>query len=127
MANYSETHLLRGEKIAYQTTYHWVHYFTLQGLLSLFIIPAIQHWTDEFVITNKRIIIKKGLIAIWTLEMSLPKIETVHVEQSIFGRILGYGCLTLIGTGGTKEKFHCIRKPIEFRKAFMEADINNGN
>lgn len=124
MANYSETHLLRGESIAHQTTYHWMHFFTLQGLLSLFIIPWIQLYTDEFVITSKRIIIKKGWLSIWTLEMSLRKIETVNVEQSILGRIFGYGSLTVIGTGGTKEEFSCIRKPIEFRKAFMEADIN---
>ena len=124
MANYTETHLLRGEEILYQTTYHWMHFISLQGLLSLFIIPAIQQWTDEFVITNKRVIVKKGLIAIRTLEMNLQKIETVNVEQSIIGRIFGYGSLTIIGTGGTKEKFLCIRKPIDFRKAFMEADIN---
>jgi uncharacterized membrane protein YdbT with pleckstrin-like domain len=124
MANYTETHLLRGEEIAYQTTYHWMHYFTMQGLFSLFIIPLVQSYTDEFVITNKRVIVKKGLIAIWTLEMNLQKIETVNVEQSIMGRIFGYGCLTLIGTGGTKEKFDCIKDPISFRKSFMEADIN---
>ncbi len=124
MAKYTETHLLRGEEIAYQTTYHWMHYFTLQGLFSVFIIPLVQSYCDEFVITNKRVIVKKGLIAIWTLEMNLQKIETVNVEQSIPGRIFGYGCLTLIGTGGTKEKFYCIKDPISFRKAFMEADIN---
>ncbi len=124
MANYTETHLLKGEEIAYQTTYHWMHYFTMQGLFSLFIIPLVQSYTDEFVITNKRVIVKKGLIAIWTLEMNLQKIETVNVEQSIMGRIFGYGCLTLIGTGGTKEKFDCIKDPISFRKSFMEADIN---
>lgn len=124
MAKYTETHLLRGEEIAYQTTYHWMHFISLQGLFSLFIIPLVQQYTDEFVITNKRVIVKKGLIAIWTLEMNLHKIETVNVEQSIPGRIFGYGCLTLIGTGGTREQFNCIKDPIKFRKAFMEADIN---
>ena len=127
MANYTEKHLLKGETITYKTTYHWRHFISLQGFFSLFIIPLVQQYTDEFVITNKRVIVKKGLIAIWTLEMNLHKIETVNVEQSIPGRILGYGCLTIIGTGGTRESFPCIKKPIEFRKAFMEADINNGN
>lgn len=124
MANYTEKHLLRGEEIIYQTTYHWMHFISIQGIFSLFIIPLIQQYTDEFVVTNKRVIIKKGLISIWTLEMNLQKIETVNVEQSILGRLLGYGSLTLIGTGGTKERFHCINDPISFRKAFMEADIN---
>ena len=87
-----------------------MHFLTLRGLLSRFIIPLIQQYTDEFVITNKRVIVKKGLIAIWTLEMNLQKIETVNVQQSIPGRIFGYGCLTLIGTGGTREKFKLIGK-----------------
>lgn len=124
MTKYTETHLLRGEEITYRTTYHWMHFFTIEGLLSVFIIPLIQQYTDEFVVTNKRVIVKKGLISIWTLEMNLQKIETVNVEQSILGRLLGYGSLTLIGTGGTRERFHCIYDPIRFRKAFMEADIN---
>jgi uncharacterized membrane protein YdbT with pleckstrin-like domain len=125
MTNYTKAHLLREEKITYQTTYHWVHYFSLQGLLSFFIIPLIQSYADEFVITNKRVIVKKGLFAIWTFEMTLKKIETVKVEQSISGRLLGYGSLTFIGSGGTKEKLEYIKDPIRFRKAFMEADINN--
>lgn len=124
MAKYTEKHLLRGEEIVHQTSYHWMHFFSLHGMLSLFIIPLIQQYTDEFVVTNKRVIIKTGLIAIWTLEMNLQKIETVSVEQSIPGRLLCYGSLTLIGSGGTREKFHCIKDPIKFRKAFMEADIN---
>lgn len=124
MAGYSEKHLLSGENITYQTTYHWIHFFTKTGLFSLFIIPWIQQYTDEFVITNKRVIVKKGILAIWTLEMNIQKIETVNVEQSIIGRILGYGNIAIIGSGGTREQVDCIKDPIRFRKAFMEMDIN---
>jgi len=124
MANYTEKHLLRGEEIIYQTTYHWMHFISLQGIFSLFIIPLIQQYTDEFVVTNKRVVIKKGLIAIWTLEMNLQKIESINVDLNIPGRLLGYGNLTLNGSGGTRERFECIKDPIIFRKAFMEADIN---
>jgi len=124
MAKYIKKHLIRGEEIAHQTTYHWIHFLSFRGLFSLFIIPLIQQYTDEFVVTNKRVIVKKGLIAVWSLEMNFQKIETVSVKQSILGRILGYGNLTLIGTGGTRELFKYIKDPISFRKAFMEADIN---
>ena len=124
MAKYIKKHLIWGEEIAHQTTYHWIHFLSFRGLFSLFIIPLIQQYTDEFVVTNKRVIVKKGLIAVWSLEMNFQKIETVSVKQSILGRILGYGNLTLIGTGGTRELFKYIKDPISFRKAFMEADIN---
>jgi hypothetical protein len=36
------------------------------------------------------------------------------------GRIFGYGTITIIGTGGTRESFHRISKPMEFRRVFQE-------
>lgn len=71
-------------------------------------------------VTNKRIIIKTGIISRKTFEMNLNKIETVNVDQSIFGRMFGFGTITVIGTGGTREEFPDIAKPTEFRKKFQE-------
>lgn len=126
MAKYAENNLLRGEVITHETTYHWMNFFRKDALLSLFILPTIQYFTDEYVITNKRVIIKKGWLRIRTVEMGLNKIETVNVRQSLLGRIIGYGSITIVGSGGTKETSHYIKNPIEFRKAFMENDLNNG-
>jgi len=81
-------------------------------------IPAwIDRATSEFAVTNKRVLIKTGLIRRHTLELLLEKVETVGVDQGIFGRILNYGAIIVIGTGGTKELFPGIAKPLEFRKA----------
>ncbi|MCH8814830.1 MAG: PH domain-containing protein [Chloroflexi bacterium] len=55
------------------------------------------------------------------LEMNVDKIESVNVKQTILGRILGYGTVTIIGTGGTSEPFTFISKPLDFRKAFQQA------
>jgi uncharacterized membrane protein YdbT with pleckstrin-like domain len=52
--------------------------------------------------------------------MNLSKIESVNVDQSFEGRMFGYGSITIIVTSGTRETFHNISKPIEFRKAFQE-------
>jgi uncharacterized membrane protein YdbT with pleckstrin-like domain len=52
--------------------------------------------------------------------MNLNKIESVNVDQSVLGRLLGYGTITIIGTGGTRETFHNISHPIHFRKTFQE-------
>jgi len=95
-------------------------FLNLRALLTLFMAPLIDRWTDEFVITNKRIIIKTGLIARKTVEMNLSKIETVNVDQSIFGRIFGYGKITIVGTGGTREWFPNIKNPLKFRRTFQE-------
>ena len=124
MGNYVKSHLVKGERIVHTTNLHWRIYLTLRAIFTLWIAPFIQQATSEFAITNKRIIIKIGLIARRTLEMNLNKIETVNVDQSIFGRILGFGKITVIGTGGTREVFNNISKPIKFRKAFQQVDLS---
>lgn len=71
-------------------------------------------------VTNKRIIVKIGIFSRRTLEMNLNKIESVNVDQNIFGRMFGYGTITIIGTGGTREAFPNIGDAVEFRKRFQE-------
>jgi uncharacterized membrane protein YdbT with pleckstrin-like domain len=126
MGNYVDSHLIRGETVVYTAKLHWIIYLTAKAILTLGIGPFIQQATSEFAITTKRIIIKVGLVARRTLEMNLSKIETVNVDQSIMGRILDYGSITVIGTGGTQEVFHNIASPMQFRKAFQEIDIAPG-
>ncbi len=89
-------------------------------MFSLFIIPAIDRATSEFVITNRRVVIKVGWFNHDAFEMNLSKIESVNVSQPLIGRILGYGTIIIIGTGGSKELFHNISKPKEFKRKFME-------
>jgi uncharacterized membrane protein YdbT with pleckstrin-like domain len=120
MGSYVKNHLIRDESVILETNYHWIIFISWYGLFTLLIGPAIARWSSEFVITNRRIIIKQGFIARKTFEMNVSKIESVNVDQSLFGRMLDYGSITIIGTGGTRESFHNIRKPLEFRKAFQE-------
>ena len=120
MGKYVNNHLIKDESVVYETRYHWIIFLSLKSLLTLTIAPLIQRALSEFVITNRRIIIKTGFIARSTFEMNLSKIESVNVDQSVPGRIFNYGSITIIGTGGTRETFHNISNPLKFRKAFQE-------
>ncbi len=120
MGRYVTKTLIRGEHVVYEAKLHWIIYFSLKALLTLFMAPFIRSATSEFAITSKRLIIKVGLISRRTLEMNLNKIESVNVDQSILGRILGYGTIIVIGTGGTREPFSGIADPMGFRKKFQE-------
>ena len=120
MGTYVENNLVKDERVVYETNLHWVAFISLRALLTLFIAPLIDYLTSEFAITNKRIIIKVGFISRRTLELNLSKVESVTVDQSILGRILGYGTITVIGTGGTKEPFGDIREPLDFRRQFQQ-------
>jgi uncharacterized membrane protein YdbT with pleckstrin-like domain len=79
----------------------------LQALITLL--------TTEFAITNRRVIAKTGFIHRRTLEMLLPKVESVAVYQNILGRLLNFGNVTIVGTGGTRETFRAIVEPVAVR------------
>jgi len=76
----------------------------------------IRYATSEFAVTTKRVTVKTGLIYRYTLELVLAKVETIGVEQTFLGQILNYGTIIVTGTGGTKEPFKDIAKPIKFRE-----------
>jgi len=120
MGKYVDNHLIKNEEVVFETKYHWVIFLTLKSLFTLTIYPLLQRYLSEFVITNRRIIIKTGFIARSTFEMNLSKIESVNVDQSVPGRIFNYGSVTIIGTGGTRETFNNLAHPLDFRKAFQE-------
>ena len=120
MGKYVDNNLIKDEQVELEASYHWIIFCSLRALLTLFIAPLIDKYTDEFAVTNKRVIIKTGLISRKTFEMNHSKIETVNVDQSILGRILGYGTIRIVGSGGSKEEFPNIQKPLEFSKKFQE-------
>jgi uncharacterized membrane protein YdbT with pleckstrin-like domain len=120
MNSYVENNLVNGEEVIYLGNNHWIIFISFRSFLSLFILPMIDNWTSEYAVTNKRIIIKVGLISRRTVEMNVQKIESILVNQSVFGRILGYGDISVVGTGGTRETFSDISNPTEFRKKFQE-------
>ena len=74
--------------------------------------PLIDYATSEFGVTNKRVIIKVGFLRRKTLELLLRHVEAISVDQSVMGRLLNYGSVTLTGTGGVREVFHNISKPL---------------
>jgi uncharacterized membrane protein YdbT with pleckstrin-like domain len=74
-----------------------------------------HRWTTETDVTNLRVVHKTGFIKRRTFEMSLDKIESVDVNQSILGRILNYGDVTILGVGEGRETIKTIASPLAFR------------
>ena len=85
------------------------------GLILIF-SAVIRRQTMELVLTDRRIITKRGLVSRNTVEMNLNKIESLHVNQGLTGRILNYGDVTVVGTGASLEPMRGITNPLELRK-----------
>jgi uncharacterized membrane protein YdbT with pleckstrin-like domain len=84
-------------------------YFTIKGWFHRF--------TTETDVTDRRVVHKTGFINRRTFEMSLDKVESVDVNQSIMGRILNYGDVTILGVGEGKQTIATIASPLAFRSA----------
>jgi uncharacterized membrane protein YdbT with pleckstrin-like domain len=74
-----------------------------------------HRWTTEIAVTNRRVIYKTGFIRRDTNKMHMDKVESVRVDQSIPGRILDYGDVTVLGTGEGFETIRTIAAPLALR------------
>jgi uncharacterized membrane protein YdbT with pleckstrin-like domain len=88
------------------------------GLVFGAISLAAAWWrrlTTEVTVTDNRIIYKRGFIRRHSFEMNMNKVESVHVNQSVFGRLFDYGDILIRGTGSSFEPLRLIARPLEFR------------
>ena len=148
--SYVKKNLIDGEEILYQASTHWFilipsFFYGILGIFSLvflaltaflslpitlffFILSfnaALPYFVNELAMTNKRVISKKGFIRRDTSEFKLSKLETIEIKQSVLGRILGFGKIICIGTGGSETFIDNIDHPLEFRKKFLEYTDKN--
>ena len=146
---YVDQNLLPGEEVRFRTHLHWKIYLG-PVLLSLLIFAPLT-WLayqsqrpivavapvaaivialvsavmrrrySEFAVTNKRVIMKLGVFQTRSVELLLPKVEGIAVNQGLGGKLFGYGDIVVTGTGGTREQFAGIGHPTEFRNAVQGA------
>jgi uncharacterized membrane protein YdbT with pleckstrin-like domain len=97
----------------------------IAGLAALYWTATawFHRWTTETDVTNMRVVHKTGFIKRRTFEMSLDKVESVDVNQSILGRIMNYGDVTILGVGEGKETISTIASPLAFRNAITARPV----
>ena len=81
---------------------------------------VVRRNATEMAVTTRRVVVKQGLVNRKTIEMLLNKIETIEISEPMAGRMLGYGSITIVGTGGTTEPFHKIAHPLQFRSEVQQ-------
>ncbi|NWH08441.1 MAG: PH domain-containing protein [Alphaproteobacteria bacterium] len=82
----------------------------------------IASYTTEIVVTSRRFVKKTGLIVRRAEELSLDRIEEVNLRQSVLGRLLNYGDLTVRGTGEGVIDLVMVDDPIRLRRELQSAD-----
>lgn len=138
--SYIQNNLQAGEEIKYKADIHWYifAYPVILLLLSAFFSSAqtglfyyvsiflllsglfqlikriLLKMGAEYVVTNKKVILKSGILNRDALELVLNKREGIRINQSLMGRMLGFGSI-VVTTGGVTNKFDFITNPIKFR------------
>jgi len=106
-----------GAGLQYFAGDYWYAGLALAGLAVILAFgPALRYLTSEFAVTDKRVLARIGILQRQSLETLLSKIEAIGVEQGLAGRLLGFGTITITGTGGTREMLERIAAPLEFRR-----------
>jgi len=144
-----ERELLDGERVVFRSRVHW-RLFMGPVLLTVFVflpmtwllaggswrgyawvplaiglvfllVAFIKRQSSAFAVTNKRVMMKVGVFRARSIELLLRKVEAISVDQSVLGRVFGYGNIVVTGSGGTKEAFSNIQSPLAFRRAVQSA------
>ena len=133
--------LIKDETVLHETKLHWsiyiraglwsilflILYAWLQQIAVSIAVPLVwlRYWLlcrfSEFAVTNKRVLVKTGVISRHVNDMSLGKVESCHVTQGIIDRIFGCGTLHFRGSGSTTKPLHNIDRPFAFARALDEA------
>lgn len=139
--NYIEKNLMDGEQIVYEARQHWMIYWKpflllliaiglfaiptsdvtliMQICMSLVLLAVAGIWAlniyggRKYILTNRRLILKRGIVKRQSTDLILRRCEGVSIAQSIMGRVLGYGTVT-VSTGEVANEFNLIEHPVEF-------------
>ena len=108
--------LLAGASYAEMVNISWFAAIVFAVAAIVAFLPAwFRRWTTEIAVTDRRIILKRGLIRRHTVEMNMQKVESVDVDQTVIGRLFNYGNVTIRGTGSSFEKLRMIDSPLKLR------------
>jgi uncharacterized membrane protein YdbT with pleckstrin-like domain len=127
--SYIEESLSSGEKIQTLFRQHWVAKLPMiLWILLLVTFPlAIWEWLrlrfTEIGVTNKRVIMKTGIVSRHSEEMKISSIETVEIEQGILGRIFGFGTVKVTGKGISDLVFTKIDDPMQVKRSIESVEL----
>ena len=105
--------------------------FKLTGWLAIVVavVPAaevirilLDWWNERYIITNRRVMEIRGTINKNVRDSALEKVNDVELNQSIVGRVLGYGTVDVItGSDIGANEFRRISNPVRFKREMLNA------
>ena len=132
-----------GEHLVYVAKLHWVacwwtKFIVLFGLVGclwspwflVVVIPhavwdVLFHYYSEIVLTDRRFIVRLGVLTNHVREMASNHLDEIIINQSVLGRIMDYGDITIHCKGMSEIRIRRIANPLALHKAIENAHIHN--
>jgi uncharacterized membrane protein YdbT with pleckstrin-like domain len=125
--SYIEESLSSEEKIEALFRLHWIAWVPMCLWLLLGLVTFGLTWfvalyeflrlrSTEQGVTNKRVILKRGIVSRRTEEMRITSIETVEIDQGVWGRIFGFGTIKVTGRGLSDVVFRFLDDPMSAKR-----------
>ena len=94
----------------------------IPGLIAIFswLNQGLVYLTSDFIITNQRIIMREGFFFRHSTETRLAAVAEIKVDQSLLGRFMNFGNITVNSFGGGAEIFADINSPYAFQRKVSE-------
>jgi uncharacterized membrane protein YdbT with pleckstrin-like domain len=97
------------------------------GLVALLIGLAllgkafVVWWSEEYVVTNHKVMKVSGILKKTAEGSALEKINDITISQSLLGRWLGYGTLSVLTAADESNlNYTAMREPMVFRKEILD-------
>ncbi|UCH43399.1 MAG: PH domain-containing protein, partial [Dehalococcoidales bacterium] len=91
--------------------------------LLAFLVRSLKWWSTVYGITNKRILVKTGVVGRSYIDCSLGKIHNLQVKVPVHGRLLGFGSVSIIvsASSSTEILWENVRDPLRVQRELNEA------
>lgn len=142
--------LIKGEEIIVQADIHWAIFwrsgavFFLSLLVGAFIVTELgilllvtslimagHAWVKKeilmMVITNKRVLVRYGILQVDVVDMRFSKIESVELERMIPGYLLGYANVVMMGTGNRYVVIPFVSNAVDIRRAYNKITLDEAD
>ena len=102
-------------KFRIEIVFALIIFFLIQIVFIIFIYRSV-----EYGVTNKRLMIKRGIFTTRTVEIFIDRIESINCRQPLFGKFFNYGNIIVNGIGCKSMVFYMVRKPYALRRKVVE-------
>jgi hypothetical protein len=102
--------------------------FELGLLLLVVSILMFVHVTAKksllmLIVTNKRVLLRYGILQVDVVDMRFSKIESIELERMMPGYLMGYANVVLMGTGNRYSVIPFVANAVELRRAYNKITL----